>query len=132
MASILRAVCALVLSTQVLLAQNQDGRLRGPSPSPLFAFQSAPQAWVPSDTAAKQIPPTHWKRGLLIGGAVGGAALGFLGYALCHDLSETRESCLGPTLGGAALGAVMGGITGALIGGAFRKHARPDSLATSP
>jgi predicted membrane protein len=58
--------------------------------------------------------------------------LGFLGYALCHDLSETRTSCLGTTLGTAAVGAVIGGVTGALIGGAFRKQGPADSTTAGP
>jgi hypothetical protein len=132
MAPFLLVLCVLVLGTRPSVAQSHGARLHGPGPSQLFAPRPAFPAEARPDTVVKEIPPTHWKRGLLIGGAVGGAALGFLGYALCHDLRETQESCLGPTLGGAAIGAVMGGITGALIGGAFRKNAPTDSLETNP
>jgi hypothetical protein len=67
------------------------------------------------------VRPTHWKKGLLIGGVIGGLGLGGLAYALCEELRESQESCLGPGLGGVALGGVIGGIAGALIGGAFPK-----------
>jgi hypothetical protein len=55
------------------------------------------------DTTAREIPPTHWKRGLLIGGLIGTVGLGAFVYAFCEGLSETQESCLGPALGGAAV-----------------------------
>jgi hypothetical protein len=81
------------------------------------------------------VRPTHWKRGLLIGGVIGTVGLGALVYALCESLKDTQESCLGPGLGGAALGAVIGGTVGALIGGQFPKRTdtvpAPDSTAAS-
>jgi len=132
MVHVLLVLCALTLGAEPSPAQSHGARLRGPAASLLFGVRTVSAAEASPDTAAKVIQPTHWKRGMLIGGAVGGVALGFLGYALCHDLSETRASCLGPTLGAAGLGGVMGGVTGALIGGAFRKHAPADSLANSP
>lgn len=125
-------VLALMAATQPLAAQGVSPGLRGPGRSQLFAAQPASPMQFTLDTTPKVIQPTHWKRGLLIGGTVGGVGFGALGYALCHDLSETRTSCLGTALGSAGVGAVIGGVTGALIGGAFQKRAPPDSTAATP
>jgi hypothetical protein len=126
-------VLALVMIAPRLAAQGgPSGALRGPGPSQLFAARLSPLAQAALDTTLKVIRPTHWKRGLLIGCTMGGVGLGALMYALCHDLRETQASCLGPTVGGAALGAVMGGVTGALIGGAFGKPVPADSTAGTP
>jgi hypothetical protein len=125
------AVLAMMLAAQPSAAQGSH-RLPGPSSSQLFVARPPSPTRITPDTTPKVIRPTHWKRGLLIGGTIGAATLGALGYALCHDLSETRTSCLGPAVGGAAVGAVMGGITGALIGGAFRKRGPADSTAAGP
>lgn len=63
-----------------------------------------------ADTAVHVPRPTHWKKGLVIGGAIGAMGLGFMVYGLCEGLKETDGSCVGPGLGGAALGAVTGGL----------------------
>jgi hypothetical protein len=125
-------VLALIAATQPLAAQGVSRGLQGPGRSQLFAARPSSPMQFTLDTAPKVIRPTHWKGGLLLGGAIGGAGLGVLGYALCHDLSETRTSCLGSAVAGTAVGAVIGGVTGALIGGAFRKPAPVDSTAATP
>jgi hypothetical protein len=125
-------VLALIAAALPAVAQDAGRGLRGPGRSQLFAARPSSPMQFTSDTAPTVIRPTHWKQGLLIGGAIGGVGLGFLGYALCHDLSETRTSCLGTTLGTAAVGAVIGGVTGALIGGAFRKQGPADSTTAGP
>lgn len=124
-------VLAMAVAARPSVAQGFQS-LRGPGPSQLFAARPpSPMQFTP-DTTPKIIRPTHWKRGLLIGGTIGGVGFGALGYALCHDLSETQTSCLGTALGSAGVGAVIGGITGALIGGAFRKSVPADSTAATP
>ena len=105
-------------------AQQPRAWIRPPARSVLFAAYPAPteRASAAEDTTnAPAVHPTHWQKGLLIGGVVGGLGLGGLAYALCEELKETQESCLGPGLGGVAVGGVIGGIAGALIGGAFPK-----------
>jgi hypothetical protein len=104
-------------------AQQPRAWIRPPTPSVLFTAHPAPteRATAADTTNAPSVRPTHWKKGLLIGGVIGGLGVGGLAYALCEELRETQESCLGPGLGGVALGGVIGGITGALIGGAFPK-----------
>ena len=124
-------VLAMAVTAQPSVAQGFQG-LRGPGRSQLFAARPSSPMQSTLDTAPKVIRPTHWKGGMLLGGAIGGVGLGLLGYGLCHDLSETRTSCFGPALGGTAVGAVIGGVTGALIGGAFRKPAPADSTAATP
>ena len=113
---------ALVLTTTPLAAQATLQSL-APHASPLFV--RPPSAIRDTTDTTVRSRPTHWKRGLLIGGGLGAAGFGLLGYGLCHDLDESHSSCLGPTLGAGALGAVIGGVTGALIGGAFSKRQRP-------
>jgi hypothetical protein len=117
----------LAFITSSLDAQTHGAWIRGPAPSVLF-MERTTAAWrtAARDTTARVVRPTHWKRGLLIGGAIGAVGLGGLVYALCEGLKETQESCLGPALGGAALGAFIGGTVGALIGGQFPQRA--DSL----
>jgi hypothetical protein len=107
-----------------LLAQGRAPGVRGPAPSELFAASAPLSVRLGPDTTHAAIPPTQWKRGLLIGG---------FAYLLCEDLRETDESCVGPGLGGAAVGAVTGGTIGALIGGQFHKRAASaDSSASTP
>ncbi|MFL5493435.1 MAG: hypothetical protein ACJ8DC_03520 [Gemmatimonadales bacterium] len=126
MLRLMLVLLALLLVSQPSAAQ-AVGLVRGPSPSSLFLAQPSLATRGTPDTTAKRIPATHWRRGLLIGGTIGGVGLGALVYAFCQDLKETDRSCLGPAAGGAVLGAVMGGVTGALIGGAFRKPVPADS-----
>ena len=123
----------LTLLPRLLLAQGRAPGVRGPAPSKLFAASAPRSAHLGPDTTHAATPPTHWKRGLLIGGVIGGVGLGGFGYLLCKDLRETNESCVGPGLGGAVVGAVTGGIIGALIGGQFHKRAASaDSSASTP
>ena len=124
----LLVLCVLLLSAGLMVAQTHRELLRGPTPSQLFAFGTAP-APAARDTSTKMIPQTHWKLGLLVGGIVGGLALGYVGYGLCHEDHEIQESCFAPAVGGMAIGAVIGGGVGALIGGQFKKREQTDSLA---
>lgn len=117
-------------------AQQPAAWIRGPASSVLFTADPATGREATAvDTTARVVRPTHWKRGLLIGGVIGTFGLGAFVYTLCEGLKETQESCLGPGLSGAALGAVIGGTVGALIGGQFPKRTdtvpAPDSTAAS-
>lgn len=113
--------------------QEPAGRIPGPGMSSVPLGARAP-AWTETelaDTAVRVPRPTHWKKGLVIGGATGAMGLGFMVYGLCEGLKETDGSCVGPGLGGAALGAVTGGLIGALIGGQFPKRSVPESATDS-
>ena len=75
------------------------------------------------DSVPREIRPTHWKEGALIGGVSLGLGLAVLADALCRS-SDSGVSCGGATTGGFLLGSVIGGLTGALIGGQFLKKAK--------
>ena len=121
---------ALGLTATPLAAQATLQSLT-PHASPLFGSRPPSAARDATDTTARS-RPTQWKTGLLIGGGLGAAGFGLLGWGLCQDLNESHSSCLGTTLGAAGLGAVIGGVTGALIGGAFPRRAPADSAADTP
>jgi hypothetical protein len=126
----------LACSVSAISAQQPTAWIPGPAPSVLFDPHTEIRAEpTPLDTTARSVRPTHWKRGLLIGGLIGTVGLGAFVYAFCEGLKETDESCLGPALGGAAVGGLAGGTVGALIGGQFPKHTdsvpAPDSTAAS-
>jgi hypothetical protein len=89
-----------------------------PAVGPLSA---RPFSAEPVDTVVRDIKPTHWKEGGIIGGLALGAAGGLLGSAFCGD-SDVGGSCTGLIVGGALGGAVLGFLTGALVGGQFPKH----------
>ena len=71
---------------------------------------------------ARQIKPTYWKEGGVIGAVAVGAFGAWLFHGLCSD-SDTAEGCTGALVGGALGGGLLGFLTGALIGGQFPKHA---------
>jgi hypothetical protein len=75
------------------------------------------------DSLPRDIPPTHWKEGALIGGLSVGVGLAVLADGLCS--SDSGGSCGGAATGGFLLGGLIGGVTGALIGGQFPKESEP-------
>jgi hypothetical protein len=95
-------------------ASAQVAELR-PAPSVLFRAEPTPEAQVDS----LNIPPTYWKEGALVGGAI----LGVTGAVLMHGLCgmDGPDNCGGALIGGAILGFFLGAIPGALIGGQFPK-----------
>ena len=97
----------------------------GPLPSVLFSNpMPAPLRiaglGVPADSVQRDIRPTHWKEGALVGGLVGAVGGILLGRFVC-GLDESNRSCAGYTVGGAVGGAALLAIIGALIGGQFPK-----------
>jgi uncharacterized membrane protein YeaQ/YmgE (transglycosylase-associated protein family) len=70
----------------------------------------------------RQIRPTHWKEGGLVGALAVGAFGGWLGNEICRTSDDTGSGCTGAVLGGALGGGVLGFLIGALIGGQFPKH----------
>jgi hypothetical protein len=75
------------------------------------------------DSVRRDIRPTHWKKGALIGGVVTGLGLALLVDGFCRD-SDT--DCQGGAVPMALLaGGVFGGLVGALIGGQFPKAEDP-------
>jgi hypothetical protein len=79
-------------------------------------------AAVASDTTVRQIKPTHWKEGGLVGALVVGAFGVWLGSEICHNADDVSESCTGAVIGGGLGGGILGFLIGALIGGQIPKH----------
>jgi hypothetical protein len=92
-------------------------RLGSPLTSPRFVFAS-------QDTVPRQIRPTHWKEGGMVGALLLGAFGTWFGYEICHETEAGSESgCMARSmLGGAIGGGGIGFLVGALIGGQFPKH----------
>jgi hypothetical protein len=72
--------------------------------------------------SARRYPPTHWKRGLLVGAALGAAFGAYLGYGLCHDSDTRHGSCIPSAVGGAVVLALPTSVIGGLIGSLFPKR----------
>jgi uncharacterized protein YcfJ len=82
----------------------------------------------PSDTTVRQIQPTHWKEGGLVGAVVLGAFGVWFGNEICRNADDISGSCARAMIGGGVGGGVLGFLIGALIGGQFPKH--PSSEAS--
>ena len=74
-----------------------------------------------ADTAARDIEPTYWREGGLVGAVSIGAFMGYLVHGLCQDSDTTRGSCADELLRGALFGGLVGFGMGALVGGQFPK-----------
>ena len=105
-----------------LSAEAQEVR---PSPSaPLLMEAAATGPLQPpvladtTDSIPRRIRPTQWKKGALIGGLAGGAALAVLVETVCSLGDCGGSATVNAFLGGA----VLGGIVGALIGGQLPKE----------
>jgi hypothetical protein len=124
-------VCVIgVLQTGILAAQEAPiswQPLSHASVSSLYATPAAgplsPRAFIAesADTVVRQIKPTYWKEGGIVGAVAVGAFGGWLVHGLCRD-SESGGDCTGALVGGALGGGLLGFLTGALIGGQFPKH----------
>jgi hypothetical protein len=126
-ASIPAGLLFLITLTTAAGAQNPSRPLAGPSPSQLrsvVARGPLQQPFAP-DSVRRQIRPTHWKEGALIGGLASGLGLAFLFDGLCRGLSDNVDDCGGTLTAGFVTGGVLGGLLGALIGGQFPKGDGP-------
>ncbi|HZA92845.1 MAG TPA: hypothetical protein VE420_09485 [Gemmatimonadales bacterium] len=116
--------------TTTARAQQPVEWIQPPASSVLFSTVKA----IAADTIEPRVEPTHWKRGLVIGGVIGAVGLGGILYAFCEEQSgdtSSGASCIGSGLGGAAIGAVIGGTVGALIGGQFPQRDQAEPAADS-
>jgi hypothetical protein len=75
------------------------------------------------DSVRREIRPTHWKNGALIGGVVTGLGLLLLVDGFCRG--SDSECAGGPVPQALLVGGVIGGLFGALIGGQFPKAEDP-------
>lgn len=85
-------------------------------------------AGEPPDTVVRQIKPTYWKEGGLVGGVVSGIFFAWLAHGLCtyYDESSNRNCGL-KLVAGAVFGGGLGFGLGALVGGQFPKDQRVSS-----
>jgi hypothetical protein len=123
----------LALTITLLVAPPVPGaaqeRTWVPRPSPSLSLEApAGDPFGPPQAAyhfsADSVPPTQWKKGALIGGAIGAVLGGLIGSAGC-GLSDNPCDSFQSTVLGAAAGAALLAIPGALIGGAFPKEPEP-------
>lgn len=126
----------LLISPPGEVAQRDSSRITGPVATRLAAATPLTPGldarWVMGvalalDSVPREIRPTHWKEGALIGGLSLGVGLAFLADGLCRS-SDSGGSCGGATTGGFLLGGVLGGFIGALVGGQFPKGPDPPDL----
>lgn len=90
--------------------------------SPKGPLVPGPIASEKTDTLPRQIKPTYWKEGGVIGALAAGSLLAYLGYGLCTSGDTNQDGCGKALAGGALVGGGMGFLLGALLGGQFSKH----------
>ena len=119
-------LCLVLLMTVTTAAdaQHAPAGIAGPRPSEVFGAASRGplrQSFAP-DSVRREIRPTHWKRGALIGGVVTGLGLAVWFNGLCRD---SEQDCRGVVPAMLLGGGLVGGLVGALIGGQFPKTEDP-------
>jgi hypothetical protein len=119
--SALPAILLLLTLTSTAGAQDSPSRMIGPQPSQVrgAVLRGPLQEAFSVDSVRRQIRPTHWKEGALVGGIVTGLGLALLIDGLCS--SDSGGNCGSAVTGGLLGGGVVGGVVGALIGGQFPK-----------
>jgi hypothetical protein len=90
---------------------------------PSTPFSSRLLASEPPDTVPRQIRPTHWKEGGIVGAVALGAFGVWFGNEICQNSDAgSEEGCTARSVvGGAIIGGGLGFIIGALLGGQFPK-----------
>lgn len=116
----------LITMTSALSAQHASPGIPGPGPSPVLGVVARGPLWrsLPLDSVRREISPTHWKKGAVIGGLVTGLGLALLIDGFCRS-SDAGGNCGGALVGGFATGGVIGAVVGALIGGQVPKTDDP-------
>ena len=107
-------------------AQHPPLGIAGPRPSGLLgvAARGPLRQSLTFDSVRRDIPPTHWKAGALIGGMSAGVGLALLASGFCRS-SDNGGDCGGAFTAGFLTGGVVGGLVGALIGGQVPKAEAP-------
>lgn len=106
-------------------AQHAPIGIAGPRPSEVrgVVARGPLRQSLATDSVRREIGPTHWKKGALIGAVVTGLGLALVIDGLC---GSTDTGCGGDAVPGALLaGGAVGGLVGALIGGQFPKGEDP-------
>jgi hypothetical protein len=105
-------------------AQHAPAGIAGPRPSVVLGVAARGplrQSFAP-DSVRREIRPTHWKKGALIGGVVTGLGLAVVLNGLCRD---SEQDCGGVVPAALLAGGLFGGLVGALVGGQFPKTEDP-------
>jgi hypothetical protein len=107
-------------------AQHAARGIAGPRPAGLLsvAARGPLRQSLALDSVRRDIPPTHWEEGALIGGISAGLGLALLASGFCRD-SDSGGDCGGAFSAGFLVGDVLGGLVGALIGGQVPKAEDP-------
>ncbi len=105
-------------------AQQAPIGIAGPRPSQVLgvAARGPLRQSVALDSVRREIRPTQWKKGAIIGGVVTGVGLALVMNGLCSPDSNCEGS---PVPGALLAGGVVGALVGALIGGQFPKGEDP-------
>jgi len=123
-ASIRLSLFLLTTLTTAAGAQHAPTGIAGPQPSEVRGVVSRGplrQSFA-ADSVRREIRPTQWKKGALIGGAVTG-----IGLVLLLDVVCASETGCGGGVAPLALlsGGLLSGLVGAWIGGQFPKAEDP-------
>ena len=104
------------------------GQTSRPAPVASIVFSGSARgplsvAWSsePRDSVVRDIRPTYWKEGALVGGLLGAVGGALLGGGFCRMSDDVGKDCTASTVVGAVGGAVLLAIPGALIGGQVSK-----------
>jgi hypothetical protein len=105
-------------------AQQAPHGIADPRPSAVLGVAARGplrQSLLP-DSVRRDIRPTQWKKGALIGAVVTGVGLALMMDGLCTPDSNCHKSPVVPAL---VAGGAVGALIGALIGGQFPKEEAP-------
>jgi hypothetical protein len=121
---LLAAMVSATAAPRTLPAQAAIGRIVSGPLTPLaergVLFEEAEPAV--QDTVRRNLHPTYWAEGVLIGGGAAGFLMGAVFTAIC-DLGESGDpNCLGAGQAGILGGVLLAGVPAALIGSAFKKQ----------
>jgi hypothetical protein len=107
-------------------AQHAPRGIAGPKPSALLGVvaRGPLRQSLALDSVRRDIQPTHWKEGALIGGVSLGLGMAVLASGVCRNWDGGGD-CGGTFTLGLLAGGVLGGLVGALIGGQFPKAEDP-------
>ncbi len=114
----------LLVMTLTTAAGAQHAPIAGPRPSQVLAVAAQGPLRQPLaiDSVRRDIRPTHWKKGALIGGITIGLGLALSAMAWCNADSPCGEGAVPFSF---LAGGAVGGLIGALIGGQFPKEEDP-------
>jgi hypothetical protein len=105
-------------------AQHTPIGMAGPRPSEVFGVvaRGPLRHSFALDSVRREIRPTQWKKGALIGGVVTG-----LGFAVWFNgvCGSSDQDCRGAIPAALVGGGLVGALVGALVGGQFHKAEDP-------